>query len=341
MWPWHAAASRLASGAGVGRRIARQIRQAAGGIAMSVQRALRTSVVVASVAFPVLAADGDFAGLVDIGDGRRMHLECRGSGSPKVLVVPGGKASADDWTKESPVFADVAAFTRVCAYDRPGTPLADGSPSRSDPAPMPTTVAASAADLHALVGAAAIETPFVIVGHSYGGLVVRLYARTWPGDVDGMVLVDALSEHLRAAETAEEWRWQKIILDGDVTESLRIYPDLERADADASFDQLLAAPPLRPMPLVVLSADQPWGPLVPGFIADGLLAPDTPPDVGYVTDRAQKVAQAQLAAEAPGARHVTATDSGHNIHHDNPGLVAAAIRDVVDAVRSGRTALEP
>ena len=62
-------------------------------------------------------------------------------------------------------------------------------------------------------------------------------------------------------------------------------------------------------------------------------------DVGYVTDRAQKVAQADLAALVPGARHVTKTDSGHNIHRDNPALVTEAIREVVDAVRAGKTAL--
>jgi pimeloyl-ACP methyl ester carboxylesterase len=141
---------------------------------------------------------------------------------------------------------------------------------------------------------------------------------TYPDDVYGMVLVDALSEFRRAAETADEWIWQKKILDGDLKESIKVYPHIERADPDASFDQLLAAPPLQPMPLVVLSADRAWGPLVPGFIADGLLAPDTPPDVGYVTDRAQKVAHTNLAALVPGSKHVTKTDSGHVIHHDNP-----------------------
>ena len=292
-------------------------------------------------ALPALAADGDFAGTVDIGSGRKMYLECRGTGSPTVFIVPGGRASADEWTNDSPVFADVAKFTRVCAYDRPGTPLANDSPSRSDPVPMPITVANSVADLHALVLAAKIETPFVIVGHSYGGLIVRLYAMTYPQDVDGMVLVDALSEFLRAAETPEEWVWQKKILDGDLTETIKIYPAIERADADASFDQMLAAPPLQPMPLVVLSADHAWGPLVPGMIADGTFTPDTPPDVGYVTDRAQKVAHANLAALVPGSKHVTKTDSGHLIHHDNPQLVTDSIREVVDAVRAGKTALEP
>jgi pimeloyl-ACP methyl ester carboxylesterase len=165
-----------------------------------------------------------------------MYLECRGMGSPTVVIVAGGKAAADDWTKESPVFSDVAKFTRVCAYDRPGTPLADGSPSRSDAVPMPITVGDSVADLHALVAAAGVEMPFVIVGHSYGGLIVRLYAMTYPADVDGMVLVDALSEGLRATETPDEWAHQKIILDGDLRETLEIYPDIERADADASIN---------------------------------------------------------------------------------------------------------
>ena len=90
-----------------------------------------------------------------------------------------------------------------------------------------------------------------------------------------------------------------------MTETLKLYPEIEQLDADRSFDQLLAAPPLRPMPLIVLSADHPWGPLVPGLIADGTLPPDIPPDFGYVTDRAAKEAQAKLAASVPGARHVT------------------------------------
>jgi pimeloyl-ACP methyl ester carboxylesterase len=292
-------------------------------------------------ASPLRAQIGDFAGLVDIGGDRKMYLECRGAGSPTVFIVPGGRAAADEWTTNSPVFNDVAKFTRVCVYDRPGTPLANGSPSRSDPVPMPTTAGASVADLHALVFAAKIETPFVIVGHSYGGLVVRLYAMTYPQDVDGMVLVDALSEFLRSEETAEEWVWQKKILDGDLTESIKVYPHLERADADVSFDQLLAAPPLQPMPLVVLSADVQWGPLVPGFIQEGVLSADTPPNVGYVTDRAQKVAHSSLAALVPGSKHVTKTNSGHLIHVDNPQLVTDSIREVVEAVRAGKTALVP
>src|SRR5262245_63289691 len=100
-------------------------------------------------AAPALAEDGNFSGLVDIGGGRRIYLECRGMGSTTVVVVPGLKASADDWTKSEPgktnVFSEVAGFTRVCTYDRPGVPIGEKT-SRSDPLPMPIPANDSTAD---------------------------------------------------------------------------------------------------------------------------------------------------------------------------------------------------
>jgi len=136
------------------------------------------------------AVSGDFAELVDIGAGRKIYLECRGAGSPTVVLVAGLKGSAGDWSIAAPskptVFADVAKFTRVCAYDRPGTPVGE-KPSRSDPVRQPTTAGDAAADLHALLTAADMVRPYVLVGHSYGGLIVRLYASTYPDDVPGLV----------------------------------------------------------------------------------------------------------------------------------------------------------
>jgi pimeloyl-ACP methyl ester carboxylesterase len=137
---------------------------------------------------PKSAAAGDFAGLVDIAGGRKLYLACRGKGSPKVILVGGLRASADDWMETLPgkpnVFSAVAAFTRVCVYDRRGTPVGD-QPSRSDPVAQPTTAADAVADLHALIAAAGIQTPAVLVGHSYGGLITRLYASTYPDEVSG------------------------------------------------------------------------------------------------------------------------------------------------------------
>ena len=284
------------------------------------------------------AESGDFAGLVDIGGGRKMYLECHGFGSPAVVLVAGLKGSAEDWNiaeKQTPtVYAEAAKFTRVCAYDRPGTPVGE-KPSRSDPVPQPTTAGDAVADLHALLSAAGEAGPYVLVGHSYGGLVVRLYASTYPEDISGLVLVDALTEGLRDAETPEQWRIQRKLIEGDVRESLVLYPALERIDVDRSFDQVRAAPPLRPIPLIVLSADRPWGPQIPSMIAEGKLPADVPPDFGYVTDAAQKQAQDRLAKLVPNAKHITNTNSGHEIHKEQPQLVIDAIRAVVDAVRSG------
>ncbi len=306
--------------------------------------AIGLSILAAAAADVRAAASGDFAGLVDIGGGRGMYLECRGAGSPTVVLVAGLKASAGDWNvaegRAPTVFSGVAKVTRVCAYDRPGTPVGEG-PSRSDPAPQPTTAADAARDLHALLAAAREPAPYVLVGHSYGGLIAKLYARTYPREAAGLVLVDALSEGLREAETLQQWATQRVLMEGDTRESLALYPALERIDPDRSFDQVLAAPPLKPLPLVVLSADRPWGPQVPALIAGGTLPADVPADFGYITDAAQKKAQDRLAALVPGARHITKTASGHEIHKEQPGLVIAAIVDVVGAVRAGKTSLAP
>src|SRR5262249_30511674 len=216
------------------------------------------------------AVSEDIAGLAEIGGGRRMYLDCRGQVSPTVVLVGCLKASAEDWNMAkgsgSTVFAEVAKLTRVCAYDRPGTPVGE-KPSRSDPVPQPTTAGQAVADLHALLRAAGVVRPCVLVGHSYGGLVVRLYARSYPEDVSGLFLVDALTEGLGDAETPEQWAIQRKRMEGEIRESLVLSPALERNAPARSFDQVRGAPPLRPLPLVVLSADRPWGPQVPSMIA--------------------------------------------------------------------------
>ena len=286
---------------------------------------------------PTGTPDSDSARRVDIGNGRAMYLERRGSGTPAVVLVSGLDAAADLWHRDDQpppnVFTSVARFTRVYAYDRPGTPHGEGLPSRSDAVPQPTTTRDAVRDLHALLHAAE-AAPYVLVGHSYGGLVVRLYASTYPEEVCGMVLVDILSERLRDGMTPEQWTtWKRINARKEA--DIAAYPALERLDLDTTLDQVKAAAAIRPMPLLVLSADVLYGPLLPSLIEAGELPADTPRDFGTVIDGANKTAQGKLATLVPGAKHITETHSGHNMMIDQPQLVTDAIRAVVDAVRRG------
>jgi pimeloyl-ACP methyl ester carboxylesterase len=282
----------------------------------------------------------DFAGKFDVGGGRMMYMECRGTGSPTVVLVSGQRASADDWSivadgvHSPPVFSLVANETRVCAYDRPGTPVGE-SPSRSDPIKQPATAGVMVEDLHALLAAAHVAEPIVIVGHSAGGLAARLFAATYPEAVAGIVLVDALSEGLQKYMTAEQWVIQKPLLRGELDASIAQYPALEWIDPDASFDQMRAASALKQMPLIVISADQPIGPTIPELKKTGVIGTEIPDDFGYVTDAVHQKSQADLAALLKGSVFITQTNSGHNVHYEHPELVAHAILDVVAQVRNG------
>jgi pimeloyl-ACP methyl ester carboxylesterase len=268
-----------------------------------------------------------------------MYLECRGTGSPLVVLVSGQRASAQDWMEVAEgvagraVFDDVAQHTRVCAFDRPGTPVGE-SFSRSDPAPMPTTVDTVVDDLHALLAVAGETEPFVLVAHSVGGLAGRLYASTYPDEVLGLMLVDATSIELQDAYSSEEWHIQLLLLAGDIREALVEYPDIERFDFVASFDQVRNAPPMQPMPFTVISADHPWGPIVEQSVAAGGQPPEVPANFGYRLDDALLESRAKVAALLPDAVVIGDTDSGHNVHQEQPRIVADAIVDLVERVRA-------
>jgi pimeloyl-ACP methyl ester carboxylesterase len=281
------------------------------------------------------AAQPDIAGTFDIGGGRKMYLQCRGQGSPTVVLISGGGIAADLWDsplgQQPTVYPTVAKSTRVCAYDRPGTTRAraEGGISRSDPVAQPVVPSASVADLHALLQVAGQTSPFVLVAHSYGGLVARLYAHAHPSDVAGMVLVDSFSPEIRAAMPPGMWpAW--IAWNTTPAAIIKEYPDYERVDFDKALDEVAANLSIPPMPLVVLTADEPYpSPKQPGL----------PADLNVVTRQAQDVAQRQVAQLVPGAEHITETHSGHDIMLDNPALVSHAVLEVLTAVRDGRTSL--
>ena len=280
-----------------------------------------------------VAAAGDFAGLVEINGGRRLWLECRGTGGPTVVLEAGAGNDADSWdtvglspgqTREA-VLPAVARFARVCAYDRPGTVGEADQRSRSDPAPMPRTAADIVADLHALLVAAKVPGPYVLVGHSFGGLTSRLYATTYPDEVVGLVLVDAAHEDwyqaVRAAlSPAQRAEYDRLAAEGPP--ELADDPNHERLDTDASALEMrdaAAASPLRPMPLAVVTHGRPW---------------DWP--AGYPANELEttwRTLQERLAGLTPDARLVVAEGSGHFIPGDRPDAIVDAVREVVDAVR--------
>jgi pimeloyl-ACP methyl ester carboxylesterase len=281
-----------------------------------------------------MPARPDIAGTFDVG-GRKMYLQCTGQGSPTVVLISGGGIAADVWDsplgKRPKVYPTIAKTTRVCAYDRPGTTRAreEGGFSRSDPVPQPVTPSRSAHELRALLHVAGEQGPFVLAAHSYGGLVARYYAHKHPRQVAGMVLIDSFSPELREA-MPEQWSaWMQ--WNATPAAVLEDYPDYERVDFDHALDEIVANRSIEPMPLVVLTADQPYP-----APAD----PDLPPDISVVTRAAQDVSQRKVAQLVPGAEHITETHSGHDIMLENPRVVSHAIREVVAAVRDGRTSIE-
>ena len=288
------------------------------------------------------AASGDFAGPVDIG-GRNLYLECHGTGSPTVVLMTGYRDSARKWSDDllhpddprQMVLAGVAETTRVCTYDRPGTVASIGDDdfvSRSDAIAQPRTSMDVVTELRALLQAAEVPGPYVLAGHSLGGFFARLYASTYPDEVVGIVLVDAYSELLESVMLPE--RWQALVqlnqgLGTDKVVAIPGYGDLETigfgAD-NAVMREAVAKSPLRPMPLATLAHGKPFA--LPED-AQGFTAAEFE---GYV--RAESEAKAALV---PNARYSVASESGHDIHQDQPELVIEAVRQVVEGVRNPDT----
>ncbi len=294
------------------------------------------------VAAAPIPASGDFAGLVAIG-GRSIYLECRGAGGPTVILIGGYRSSAMYWTDdllhpEAPrtmVLPGVAKATRVCAYDRPGTTASIGDEdfiSRSDPIVQPRTSVEVVEELHALLQAAGIPGPYILAGHSLGGFFARLYAATYPDEVVGMVLVDAYSEMLEDVMPPD--RWQALVrlnqgLGTDTIVPIPGYGDLETlpwgAD-NAVVRAAVAAHPLPPLPLAVLAHGKPFA--VPAD-AQGFTAAELE---GYL-----RVANESKSRLVPNTRYWVASESGHDIHQDQPELVIEAIQQVLEGVRSPDT----
>ncbi len=268
---------------------------------------------------PLIAPAGPYSGRFDIG-ARKLFLHCTGTGTPAV-VFQGGLTT--DWVE---VQNRVSRFTRACSYDP-----ANGLWGRSDAAPTPRTAENVVADLHDLLAAAKVPGPYVLVGHSDGGLFAQLYASRHSGEVAGLVLIDAVHSDYYARRTALLKKLLPPAGRKAVVQGLRRRPPLildpEQIDLETSLAQTraaFAAAPLRSMPLFVLThgrVDQ----------------PDSDPRLNGGDERLWRTLQDEIAALVPQSKHVIAKRSGHDIHHEQPELVVSAIRAVVEAVRDPRT----
>jgi pimeloyl-ACP methyl ester carboxylesterase len=243
---------------------------------------------------------------VRVGDGT-LYLECVGAGGP-TIVLEGGIAA--DWTAVS---AGATAFGRVCAYDRPDAPG-----SRSDP--MAEQTAQEVVDqLRSLLAVAGEHGPYVLVGHSLGGLAVQLFASRHPEEVAGLVLVDPTPETFPA-------RLAQLFASLGTPVPARAAgtpPTIEEISLE-QMREARAAGPLPPVPLIVLSH---------GRAADPA---DRPPGWPLAEEeRIFRELHAELARLVPGGRLVIVEGAGHDIHQERPDLVVTAIHEVASAPGRG------
>ena len=284
--------------------------------------------------------------LVDVG-GSKMHIDCAGEGSPTVILDSGLGDSYVSWQKVQP---QIAKFTRVCSYDRAGLGYSDAS-SRL------RTSKVMAEELHALLQAASIAPPYVLVGHSMGGFDIRLYTNFYGNEVAGMVLVDAShpdQENRFPPELkAMEGSWRREAEFVAYTMPLGIPRLLGLCDedpvpraADCNFqsarealEEMKAFPQsaaetattgsLGDLPLAVLSHD----PDKPSA--------DLPADLAKPTNQAWEKMQEELAHLSKRGTQTIAKNSGHYIQMDRPDLVVEAVRTVLDQARAAPSTVPP
>jgi pimeloyl-ACP methyl ester carboxylesterase len=223
--------------------------------------------------------------------GQNLHIRITGEAGPTIVFESGQGNDSSTWR---PVAGAVARFARVVVYDRAGLgkslPLAHPT--------VPVTADAVAVSLHALLERAGVMPPFILVGHSLGGLYVQMYARRYPREVAGVVLIDSAS-----VDAPPELKTRARLEPGTAAY-------LEEEGVAASNEELRHAGPFPDVPLTVIAATEhgpffkSWEPLLMQL-------------------------QRRLARLSPQGQLIVAHGSGHDIQADRPELVVSAIQSMV------------
>lgn len=231
--------------------------------------------------------------VVNIGE-RHLAAEFAGEGAPVVVLDAFGGAGLEIWKS---IWEQLTRITQICCYDRAGT-------GQSDPRPEPMTGLQIVADLRALLTQTATPLPVLLVGASFGGAIMQLYARTYPEEVCGLVLLDSMHWDQVARFYAYSQTW------GDEL-AAEIREHLSGIDWATTAQQLRDAPRLTNIPLRVVSRGKQT-------------------EVAAVWSELQK----ELASQTPNSQQIIAEKSGHGIHFDQPELVIAVIQELITNIRS-------
>jgi pimeloyl-ACP methyl ester carboxylesterase len=254
------------------------------------RRTIFTAVFAALLVFvsPKLAASGDANFTVD---GQRLHLETLGETGPTVVFEAGLGNDLLTWKL---VAGAVATFARVVLYDRAGLgqslPMADKNSA--------VTAGEVATRLHGLLALAGLRSPYILIGHSLGGFYVQMFARKYPAEVSGIVLLDSSS-----AQAPSELKTHAKLEPGTAAY-------LEEEGVPESNRQVINGGPFPDVPLIVIAATD-HGPFF------------------KVWEPTLMRLQQQLATLSPKGKLIVAEGSGHDIQIDRPNVVIDAIRQIV------------
>ncbi len=301
----------------------------------------------ASASAPVVtpSLDGSAPRFVALPDGREMFINCIGAGSPAVIFDSGAGGDSTHWRG---VREEIGKTTLACTYDRAGRGL-------SDPGPLPRDTAAVANDIEAMLTAANIPAPYVLVGHSLGSFHVRQFANSRFDKMAGMVLVDpsgdgqgarfeavipkayAMSnapfEKMKALDCVNKLRGHLVPKDdplataclGNDADMIESYLSEVDAMAGASTEQLTAS-------------HRKWGDMPLIVLTRGDYDKDMPPEFTPADRAGMKsvwiAMHEEMTAVSSAGQHRTVAGAGHTIQRDKPQAVIDAVNDVVAAARA-------